>query len=207
MNKRWITRGIAAAGALSLLAMAMPAFAAAGPEGPGTGKEASKTSALTLSCSTGSLVGGKPQYVCTVSNIDITTSKTTIFFRALNSTQLTKFNESSFGQAGSSNQSHDDSGTILNGLQGVTITPTPVNHFQTPSETFTLSGAIPSSTVAFSAGQYSQDRTKEYSDESVTKLTPPVGQLPEVPYAAALPIVGLGVGILLWRRSKKLSLR
>ena len=206
MHKHWIIRGVSVVGALSLLAMASPVFAATNPEGPGVGKEALASSTLTVSCNPGSEVGAQPQYVCTVSNIPQTAATTTLFFRALDSAQYADFSQSTYGQSGSANQSHDDSGTILNGLKGVTITPSPISKFGT-SATFTLSGAIPSNTVAFSVGQYSQDRTKEYADEGIVKLTPPVGQLPEVPYAAALPIVGLGVGLFLWRRNLRPDVR
>ena len=206
MNKHWIIRSVSVVGALSLLAMASPVFAATTPEGPGFGTEGTQTSTLTVSCNPGSEVGGQPQYVCTVSNIQLTKATTTLFFRALDSAQYAHFSQSTYGQSGSSNTSHDDSGTVLNGLKGVTITPSPIEKFGA-SATFTLSGAIPSNTVAFSVGQYSQDQTKEYADESTAKLTPPVGQLPEVPYAAALPIVGLGVGLFLWRRNLRPGVR
>lgn len=33
----------------------------------------------------------------------------------------------------------------------------------------------------------------------------PTGQLPDVPYAAALPIVALGLGVLWWRRPFRAS--
>lgn len=201
MHKRWIVRGVSAAGALALLSTATPAFAATTPEGPGVGKEALQSSTLTLSCNQGSLVSGKPQYVCTVGNIAQTKASTTLYFRALNSSQDAAFNQSSYGNSGTSNHSHDDSGTILNGLAGVTITPNPTNQkFTSSSETFTISGAIPSSTVALTVGQYSQDRTREYADEGVFKLTPPVGQLPEVPFAVGIPVIGLGAAALILKR-------
>lgn len=207
MNRRWITRGISVVGAVSLLAMATPAFAANLAEGLGNGSEPSQASTLTLSCNQGSVVGGQPQYVCTVGNIDITKAETTIVFRALDSSDYTAFAPSSWGESGASNQSHDDGGTLLNGLSGVTITPSPVNHWISSTKTFTLSGAIPSNTVAFSVGQNSPDLTNEVGDEAVVKLTPPVGQLPEVPYAVALPIMGLGAGLVLWRRNRQRGLR
>lgn len=204
MKTRWIVQGASVIGALAVLSVASPAFASSGPEGPGVGKEALQQSTLTLSCNTGALANGQPQYVCTVGNIAQTSAKTTMFFRALNSQEAGAFGQNSYGRAGGHNRSHDDSGTILNGLKGVAINPTAAQqHFKSTSETFTISGALPSNTVALTVGQYSQDRTNEDADEGVVKLTPPVGQLPEVPFAVGLPIAGLGVGMLMWRRARR----
>lgn len=200
---RWIVRGVSVLGALVLLSAAAPAFAQSTPEGIGFGKEASQGSSLTLACNQGTQVGGEPQYVCTVGNIAQTPANTTLFFRALTSQQEGDFSLGSYGQAGSSNQSSDDAGTILNGRQGVVINPSPTQQFTSTSETFTISGALPSNTVALTVGQYSPDRTKEYADEGMVLLTPPVGQLPEVPFAVGLPIMGLGLGLLLWRRAQR----
>jgi hypothetical protein len=35
--------------------------------------------------------------------------------------------------------------------------------------------------------------------------SPPVGQLPEVPFAAGIPLVGIGVGAVLWYRRRQLA--
>lgn len=212
MNKQWVIRTISVLGALSLLTIAAPVFAQNKPEGPGVGKEPSQSSALTLSCSTGTKINHQPQYVCTVGNIDTSTNaKTTLVFRALthdnfsDETSSTNSNSESTPDSGTNNTSNDDLGTTLNGLTGVTITPKASNtKFTSDTKTFILSGAIPAHTYAITVGQNSPDYTKEYADESSPQtLTPPVGQLPEVPYAVALPAVGVGFGLLLWRRNRR----
>lgn len=202
--KRWIGRGIAVVGSLAVLTIATPTFAKSGAEAPGVGKEGVQTSKLTLSCQPGTTTGGQPQYVCTVRHITITHANTTLVFRALDSQQESRFTQGSYSQAGAGNAAHDDSGTILNSLSGVTITPNASNQkFTDRSETFMIAGAIPSNTVALAVGQYSPDRTKEYADEELVTLTPPVGQLPEVPFAVGVPLVGVGIGAVVWGRARK----
>lgn len=186
MDTRWIKVGITLSGAIALLAVASPAFAAV--EGSGTGHEANSN--LTLSISPKTPTSGKTQYTFTVGNIDHTKANTEIYFRTLTQSQYKEFSN------------NDDVGTIISASA---ISPSTTQRKWPGTETFTTT-AIPTGTAYVTVAQYSPDRSKEYEGEGIAPVPSlPTGQMPEVPFAVGLPLVGLAVGVLMWRGRRRLG--
>ncbi len=195
MKKRWIEGGILVSGMVAVLAAATPTFASSTPEGPGQGQEAESNLSLSVTIKNG-------DYVFQVSGIKNLRANTELYFRALTSSQTASFD----GTYSKPNTSDDDQGTILpatdfTGVGGALLS----GHHLPNTETFTMPiGSMPSGTASVTVAQYSIDRTAEHAGEGIASLpTIPPGQMPEVPYAAALPLVGVGAGLYLWRGHRR----